>query len=345
MPASASKRTAWKTFWTKLKENSRSLVALLMLIVCFVFVGLHFKEASSSLAVLRAANPWWVALAISLQALTYICSGGIFYEILRAAKRHMPLRRLTILSVERMSVNQIAPAVGLSGNVYIFMAFRRFNIPRGVAAEAVFIDTLSYHAGYAICTVLALGIVLGLRAGSPLIFADLLIYLLITAVILGGIFYIFAHTDELPEWMNRWGFLREIAKSLRAVKPERLQAPWVLSITTFYELVTFVLDGATLWAIMHIIHVPIPLMVSFTIYVIASAAGAMSLLPGGVGGFEAACVLALRWFGIGLGPALTATLLLRALTLWLPLIPGSIFAARYVVGDELDTESATLKAT
>lgn len=324
-----------KTPWTAVVENARAIIAIIILIGCFAFVGFHFEEASASLAILKDANPWWVALAIILQVLTYFFSGGIFYEVLRAAKQHIPLRRLAALSVERISVNQIAPAAGITGNVYIFMAFRRFDISRGIAAEAVFLDTLSYHAAYAICTVLALGIVLGLHAASPFILGALLIYLFVTAAIFAGIFYIFSQTDRaLPRWMTRWNVLREVAKSLKAVRPERLQAPWVLSITTFYELVIFVLDGATLWAIMHIIHVPQPLVVSFTIFMIASVVGAMSLLPGGVGGFEAACVLALRWFNVGLGAALTATLLLRVLTLWLPLIPGSIFAAKYVVKGE-----------
>jgi uncharacterized protein (TIRG00374 family) len=330
----------------KLKENVRPLIALVMLVGVFVFVGLHFEEASVSLAVLKDANPWWVALALVLQLLTYACSGGIFYEILRAAKRHIPLRRLAALSVERMSVNQIAPAAGLSGNVYVFMAFRRFDIPRGIAAEAVFMDTLSYHAGGAISTVLALGIILGLHAESPFLIGGLLIFLIVTAGILGGIFYIFSHTDGLPSWINRWSFLKEIARSLKSVRPERLQAPWVLSITTLYELLIFTLDSATLWAIMHIINVPIPFIIAFTVFTVASAAGALSLLPGGIGGFEAACVLALRWFSVGLGPALTATLLLRALTLWLPLIPGSIFAAKYVMHDsESEFGGATLTST
>lgn len=331
MPKSASKGT----FWTKLKENVRPLIAIVMLIVCFTYVGFHFKEASTSLAVLKTANPWWIVLAFVMQLLTYFCSGGIFYEILRAAKLHLPLSRLAALSVERISVNQIAPAAGLSGNVYVFMAFRRFDIPRGISAEAVFLDTLSYHAAYALCTVLALGIVLGLHEGSTLIIGGLLIYLVVTAVILAGIFWLFSYTDrKLPTWLTRWSVFKEVSRSLKAVRPERLQAPWVLSIVTVYQLLVFVLDAGTLWAIMRIIHSPLSLTIAFTVFMISSVAAAMSLLPGGVGSFEAACVLALRWFSVPLGAALTATLLVRALTLWIPLIPGSLFAAKYVAGDE-----------
>lgn len=322
------------------------MVALLLLLVCFVFVGFHFKEASASLSVLQDANPWWVALAFALQVLTYISSGGIFYEILRAAKLHLPLSRLAALSIERISVNQVAPAAGLSGNVYVFMAFRRFNIPRGVAAEAVFLDTLSYHAAYALCTVLALGIVLGLHDGSPLIIGGLLIYLVVTAAILGGIFWIFTYTDrDLPGWLTRWSLFKEVSRSLKSVRPERLQAPWVLSIVTFYQLLVFVLDGATLWTIMRIIHSPLSFTICFTVFMIASVAAAMSLLPGGVGSFEAVCVLALRGFGVGLGAALTATILVRALTLWLPLIPGSIFAAKYMTDGEETEFAATAVPT
>lgn len=325
----------------KAKKSIRPLIGLVVLIGCFVFAGLHFKEVAEFLSVLEHANPWWVALAVLLQVLTYFCSGGIFYEILRAAKSKVPLKRLAELSIERMSVNQLAPAAGLSGHAYVFVALRRFNVSRGTAAEAVFIDTMSFYIGYAISVVLVLGIVLGLHEASPLIIGALLLFLLIAAFIIGGIFWLFEYTNrELPRWMRRIAILDEVARSLKAARPERISAPWVLSITSFYEFLVFALDGATLWAVMQIINVPLEITVCFSVFILASIAGSLSLLPGGVGGFEAACVLALRWFGVDLGAALTATLLLRGLTLWFPLIPGSILAAKYVVIRDEEDEFA-----
>jgi magnesium-transporting ATPase (P-type) len=48
----------------------------------------------------------------------------------------------------------------------------------------------------------------------------------------------------------------------------------------------------------------------------------------GLGTFEAACVAMLRTLGVPLEAALTATLLLRGFTLWLPVLPGLLLARR-----------------
>jgi len=52
------------------------------------------------------------------------------------------------------------------------------------------------------------------------------------------------------------------------------------------------------------------------------------LVPLGLGTFEATCVAMLRTLGVLLEAALTATLLLRGFTLWLPMLPGLLLARR-----------------
>jgi hypothetical protein len=47
-------------------------------------------------------------------------------------------------------------------------------------------------------------------------------------------------------------------------------------------------------------------------------------MPGGVGGVEGGMIAALAAFGVDAGQAVVAVLLFRAVTFWLPLIPGVI---------------------
>jgi hypothetical protein len=47
-------------------------------------------------------------------------------------------------------------------------------------------------------------------------------------------------------------------------------------------------------------------------------------MPGGVGGVEGGMIAALAGFGIDAGQAVVAVLLFRAVTFWLPMIPGVI---------------------
>ena len=47
-------------------------------------------------------------------------------------------------------------------------------------------------------------------------------------------------------------------------------------------------------------------------------------MPGGVGGVEGGMIAALAAFGVDAGQAVVAVLLFRAVTFWLPMIPGVI---------------------
>jgi glycosyltransferase 2 family protein len=54
-------------------------------------------------------------------------------------------------------------------------------------------------------------------------------------------------------------------------------------------------------------------------------------IPLGLGTFEAACVGMLSLLGVAIEAALAATLLLRGLTFWLPMVPGLWLARREIV--------------
>jgi P-type Mg2+ transporter len=63
---------------------------------------------------------------------------------------------------------------------------------------------------------------------------------------------------------------------------------------------------------------------------IASLVRSMGFVPGGIGTFEAGSVITLRMTGARLSVALAATLMFRALTFWLPMLPGLWYSRRLV---------------
>lgn len=68
----------------------------------------------------------------------------------------------------------------------------------------------------------------------------------------------------------------------------------------------------------------------FASFMISTLFRIVSFVPGGLGAFEAPSVLTLKAIGIGLPIALSATLLFRGLSFWLPMLPGLWFARRAV---------------
>ena len=63
-------------------------------------------------------------------------------------------------------------------------------------------------------------------------------------------------------------------------------------------------------------------------------AATLGPIPLGLGTFEAACVGMLSLLGVAIETALAATLLLRGLTFWLPMVPGLWLAKRRSLRDD-----------
>jgi glycosyltransferase 2 family protein len=77
------------------------------------------------------------------------------------------------------------------------------------------------------------------------------------------------------------------------------------------------------WLLRSLGH-PLNLPVSVSIYALSMLAGALSFMPGGLGGSEAAMVLLLRMLRVPLSAAVAATLLIRLATLWFAVLLGII---------------------
>ena len=68
-------------------------------------------------------------------------------------------------------------------------------------------------------------------------------------------------------------------------------------------------------------------------FIMASMAATLGAIPLGLGTFEAACVGMLSLHGVAIETALAATLLLRGLTFWLPMLPGLWVAKREIASE------------
>jgi hypothetical protein len=70
----------------------------------------------------------------------------------------------------------------------------------------------------------------------------------------------------------------------------------------------------------------------FASFMISSLLRTVGIVPGGLGTFEAASVWTLRSMGVAVPVALASTLLLRALSFWLPMVPGLWISRRITAG-------------
>jgi uncharacterized protein (TIRG00374 family) len=134
-----------------------------------------------------------------------------------------------------------------------------------------------------------------------------------------------------PAWLYRLpgfaaAFERVAAAPMAVLRDKRLLAESLL-----LQLGVFMLDALTLWVAFRALGAPIGFAVAFVSFVFASVVGTIGLVPLGLGTFEATAVGLLHALGVGVETAFAATLVLRGLTFWLPMLPG-VWLARREVG-------------
>lgn len=308
------------------------VLSVIVLISLIVFVYLHVGDARRFIDVLERTEPQWLILVVVLQVNTYVCIGLIWNRILRSAGHRIHLRELTRLSVEKLSIDQLIPAVGISGNIAVYQAMKRLGVPQVLAMEAILINLLGRYIAFAMAAIVAVGLLWAWHDITPVLLGLLALFAVVLIIVPMVILWMLAHQSRpLPRWMKKLKPLVATKELVDAVSPQRVYSWPLLSFATVFNLIVFLLDSGTLWAVLHSVGLQSGYLLAYVALVMASVAATLSLLPGGIGGFEAGCVAMLTMMGVPVETALTGTILLRGITLWLPLIPGLLFARKDVL--------------
>ncbi len=110
------------------------------------------------------------------------------------------------------------------------------------------------------------------------------------------------------------------------LQARQCHAPVRLLIATMLSLVAWSAEALALWLILHWMGIDVALSFAMFAYAAAMLAGALSFMPGGLGGAEAAMVALLMWTGVDPASATAATVLIRLATLWFAVALGAIAA-------------------
>ncbi len=113
-------------------------------------------------------------------------------------------------------------------------------------------------------------------------------------------------------WTGRWGH-RLLHLLLEA---RRCHRPGLVAAATALSLVAWGAEALAFHWILQWLGADFSMAFSFFVYALSMLAGAVSFLPGGLGGAEAVMVSLLVWKGLALPEAVAATVLIRLATLW-----------------------------
>lgn len=299
-----------------------TLAAVIIIVINLGEIGAFAKHAAQ-------AQPSWLLLAGASQIATYLCIAFVWRLVLLRIYQAKSILSLFPLAIAKLFADQALPSGGVSGALFFFHALGRRGVPREQAFATFVFTTFGFFAAFLSATIIGLislsivgGGVTALAIGAALFF--LIILLLVMFMTLVTYF----HPLLMRDWFLRIpGISEAIRLSSTAIK-QIMSDPGLVAKATAIQFFVRVLDGITLFVVFMAIGQPVDYSVCFVGVVIASLTATLGPIPMGLGTFEAGMVAALAVFGVPVEAALTATLLYRGLSLWLPLIPGFFIIQR-----------------
>ena len=300
-----------------------------LLLGAVIVLVTHRAEGRELMRLLREAQPLWLLGAAVLQVATYVCAAAVWHRALVRHGAHETLRGLVPLGLAKLFTDQALPSAGLSGTLLVVRSLVQRGTPRPIAMATMLTGLFAYYGAYCIAMLATVAILGAQGRLRPVILVPAALVGLIAASLPVLLFAVRrAPHGRLRDWLERLPGAGELAVALRDVPPRALLGPRVFAETVALQLGIFALDALTLDFTLRAVASHLSVASSFASFVVASAVATLAWIPGGLGTFEASCVAMLHLEGVSVEGALAATLLLRGLTFWLPMLPGLALAHR-----------------
>jgi uncharacterized protein (TIRG00374 family) len=306
-------------------SNWRNWLLAAMLIAAVVIAVVHWGDVKKFAALLKEARPLWLLVAAALQIGTYVGLAAQWWLTLREADTPRKPRDLFRLTFAKHFADQVVPTAGVSGNVVLVDRLVSLGVPRGNAVAALLLQVVAYYFSYAAGALWVL-VVLWWKDRASLLLTGAVVLFLVVAISIPAL-TLWLHKrgqGKLPRWIAGWSKARSFFALVGEAPSELMRDPWLITLLTLLNLAVFVADAFTMQACLYALGVHAMLSAGYTAFMMASIAVILGPVPMGLGSFEAVSVAMMRLFGVPFEAAVSATLLFRGFTLWLPLIPGGI---------------------
>jgi undecaprenyl-diphosphatase len=292
----------------------RTLLAIAAAAGAFYYLLPQLAHVGSSWQAVQSADWAWLPLVIALSAATYLASAVALMGAVVPRIRLWP----TVLAQAASSfINRVSPA-NVGGMALNARYLQKSGVEPSAGVAAVGVNSL---AGAIVHVVLIVVFFSwsgrGLAKAFKLPSSSKLLLILAVVVAIAGILLAtrpgrrFAAGKLIPGLKSAAGSLRRVAQ-----RPGKMFMLFGGSV-----LITLAYIGALAASVRAFGGGPGVILVG-AVYLGAAAIAAAAPSPGGLGAIEAALVAGLTGVGMQAGPAVSAVLLYRLATYWLPVAPG-----------------------
>lgn len=309
-------------------------------LLAVVALALHLGEVDRFFAIVRHLAPGWLLLAVAAQLATYGCVAWSWRLALRAEGHRLSSPVLLSLAVQKLFVDQTLPSGGLSGDTWLVGALRARTVSRGDALGVLLALLVAHYAGYLLDAALACAVLVARDELRGWMLAIAVVFALVCIAIPLAITLGRRHAGRLPALARRAPRLGAWLHDFAHASTRPLRRRGLLLRLVALDAAVSVFDALTLWVLLHALGQRAAFAVVFPSFMLALMAAMLGPLPLGLGAFEGACVAMLVAQGVPIETALVATLLLRGLTTWLPMLPGLLLVRREMGGSQVHASGA-----
>jgi undecaprenyl-diphosphatase len=296
------------------RVRPRTLLAIAAAAGAFYYLLPQLAQVGGSWRAVQSADWAWLPLVIALSATTYLASAVGLMGAVPQRIRFWP----TVLAQAASSfVNRISPA-NVGGMALNARYLKKSGVETSAGVAAVGVNSV---AGAIVHLVLLVAFVAwsGHELGNAFKLPSSSKLLLILAIIVAVVGMVlatrpgrrFAAGTLIPS-------LNSAAASLRRVAQDPVK---IIMLFGGSVLITLAYVGALAASVQAFGGRPGIILIA-AVYMGAAAIAAAAPSPGGLGAIEAALIAGLTGIGMPAGPAVSAVLLYRLATYWLPVAPG-----------------------
>jgi uncharacterized membrane protein YbhN (UPF0104 family) len=320
------------------------------------FVLPKLAGVGTTLHHIENGDGWWIAIGVVLELASFAGYVVLFRAVFVGRDAHPPgpigWRESYQITMAGLAATRLFATAGAGGIALTAWALRRSGMEaRLVACRMVAFVVLLYavYAGSVLLDGIGLGTDLFPGGGS---FALTIVPAIVAAILIAavGAMALLPNDIErrLQSWASgsgrlaRWVALGVTAPALAAsgvrtaIELIRSRDPGLLGAVAWWGF-----DISVLWAMFHAFGSPPPFPVIWMAYFLGML-GNLLPLPGGLGGVEGGMIGAFAAFGVDFNLAVLAVLSYRAISFWLPTVPGAVayFQLRRTVARWREEQSA-----
>lgn len=309
---------------------------LLSLLLLAGLVLMHRDELINVVEALKRGEWVYFTLALGLQMLFFALQSFMYKELLGIWRVNLSYAKVYLITLASTAGNRLIPSGGASGLLLFIGEASR----SGVGAEVSLLANAAFYLlDYtAFLLVVIWGFWYMLRRGQLNHTEELAVTVFIGLIIIAFILFITAikHTDRLIEFIETRLHPRipvllrlknKVVKSLvnsRLVEKSWSRARGKAALAFLAGIGLQLIDIAILFLSFMVVSYSADPGMLVAVFGLSAILSLASMVPQGIGIYEAAMTWLFHQMGIPFGIALSVALIYRGVTFWFPILPGII---------------------